>query len=83
MSEFIKCEKCDGKGIVKLWNSGSIGYCFWCAGTGELNWIDRIFGKKWDSGSGHDTQQDRLRCINREKFISIKRIRQMEEKCLY
>lgn len=50
---YIKCTKCDGKGIVKIIphkvKKGELPYnldiCEFCHGDGKVDWIHRIVGK--------------------------------------
>jgi hypothetical protein len=42
----MKCDKCDGKGyLIKDGNQVIKWWCDKCLRTGEVNWIENIFGK--------------------------------------
>jgi len=51
MSEFLICNECNGKGITITPKDQSPPkfkwyYCSKCKGSGRLNWIENIFGKR-------------------------------------
>jgi hypothetical protein len=44
MEKFI-CDRCNGKGRIPSNVDGGRETCTKCFGDGELNWLERIFGK--------------------------------------
>lgn len=46
MNEYIKCDLCNGHGIIIHY--GIYKWCFKCKGIGYLTWIENIFGKSED-----------------------------------
>ena len=51
MSEYIKCDGCNGNGIIITPAKQSPPkfrwyYCTKCRGTGRLNWLENIFKKR-------------------------------------
>lgn len=70
MGEYVTCDLCDGKGIVKIKERVLIHYfCPKCKGAQKINWIENIFGKKIIT----DVVES-----NRKKIASTKHIKKRE-----
>ena len=77
MNESFTCDRCNGKGVMRFEDTDTLDYCLWCSGTGKLNWLNKLFGKKWDNSmcSG----QPHLRGLNLSKYYNT-RDKKMEQK---